>query len=402
MTLDTANAKPSIKHEAIFKGVATNDRPEASDNVYPKGGLPKHDDHPLLSRGYDCFINDIHSSSIDLFQLCPRKYLLSERFHLQPKGEYTESLHVGTVFHLAKKALLDGETYETTARIVAEYATNLMNEALETCDNLGMLPSGEAFTSFQNTLTKDTSLGLALCQFVHENHPWPNPDKWASIATELPIRCKWGNLVSYIRGTLDYIAYDSSKNELWIVDHKTTSFDPVDAASEYKLSIQPAIYRLLLTVAHEYGILKNVPPDAVVAGVAHNCIRKPTIRQKKTETFEEYVTRCGEWLKDNGTNNRPTFVRSWIRFSGPLLSEETYLRLKEGDTANRAFPDLDRFHRNSKACRSYNRLCQYYELCTTNPDLWDSLLEYKYVVKHRDDDQDEQSDLVQVGGYKHA
>lgn len=395
-------AETSLKQETVFKGAAR--LTSQTDDPWPATGDQKSEGHPLLDRGFNSYSNDIHSSCIDLLQLCPRRFLYEERFHLQPKGEYSESLHVGTVFHLAKKALLDGESYETTARIVAQEVTRLQDEALESCDALGMLPNGEAFTSFQNKLQKDTTLGLALCQYVHEEHPWPEPDRWQTIATELPIRARWDSLVSFIKGTLDHIVYDKKKNELWIVDHKTTSFDPVDAAAEYKISVQPPIYRLLLALAHESLAFSGVgvPDDAVVAGVVHNCITKPTIRQKKTETYEEYVNRCGEWLRDNSTYDHPPFVRSWIRFHGPILSDEIALRLREADAAERVFPELSRFFRNSKACRSFNRLCPFHALCTKDPAHWDDLLEYRYTIQHRDDTDTDPTEFVTIGGYKHG
>lgn len=374
---------------------------ETGTNIEKRSGppalSPENDSHPLLSRGFDAYSNAIHTSSMDLLQLCPRKFLFEERFHLQLKGNYRPALHIGTIFHLAKRHLIDGASHDT---IVAEVGT-AQREVVESLegevDGLGLLPNGKALSSVLETIRKDTVLGLAMVDYVQRHHPWPHPTHWETLGTEVAIQAMWANLKSPIRGAIDHLAYDKSRNEIWIVDHKTCGQGAaLDAASEYQLALQPRIYRLLATILLETGNLQ-VPSDAKVVGVCHNVIEKLAIRQTKKESYDEYVARCVEQYESRRNTNSPAFLRSWIRMTGPLVPRDLLLRLRENDLAQRLHPDMDLFYCNSKACRNYNSLCPYYSLCTTDSALWDDILQLRFTVEHRDDDT---SDLIQIGGLK--
>lgn len=370
-------------HEACLR------MPLGSQNHRPTDTEDAETSHPLCRLGLEPFSNAIHSSSIDLLRECPRKFLYQERFHLQPKGSYSPALHIGSVFHLAMSYLIEGKPFVAIDEAVAAISGERTQAILDSADALGITPSGDSATSLVQKVTKDTALGLAMCQFVHAEHPWP-AGAWRSLGTEVAIQMKWETLVSPIRGALDLIYYNEDSNELWIVDHKTTSFNPLEVSAEYSIAVQPLLYRLLLTSLFADSDFGKSIPGAKLMGVVHNVIRKPTIRQKKDETYPDYLARVGAWYRESNNTDSPHFVRSWVRFTGPAMTPELLLRLREADAAQRARPDLDSFYRNAKACHSFGKTCVFHPLCMTDPTGWGQLVDLRYTVSHRDDEKEDE------------
>lgn len=351
----------------------------------PLGGDPRFVDHPLIGRGFDTFSNAIHASSIDLLRECPRKFLYVERFHLGLDGKAREALFIGSITHSMLEKLVQGQDFTRAAEAVASTVSATCDSLMDKASPRGILPWGEGVNSAINAIGKASGVGMAIARYMFTRNPVPKG--WRVVMTEVPVEFKWDTLTSPIRGTIDLLLYDPENNDLWIIDYKTSSFPLLQVASSYPLAVQPKVYRLQGEALRKAGRFTEfgIPEDATLKGICHILIKKPTIRQKKMQTFEEYCERVTEWYGINDTKENPHYLRSWVTFSGPVMSGELLIRLREADAAQRAFPDLDRFYANDKACFNYNSVCPFHALCTTNPVAWDDLLELRYAVAHRDD-----------------
>lgn len=340
---------------------------------------PYTDDHPIMKHGFECFNPDLHSSSVALLQTCPRKYMYVERFHLQPKGHYSPALGVGTFYHAAMENLLRGNTWSTTEVDLERRFQEQAEEINGSGDELGLLPNGKATDSLIYGMETDLALAKVMAHWSWQFAPLPGV--WKVLSVEETIRLQQVAPHPALRGTLDLVVENETTGEIWIVDHKTTSWDPQTVTSSYSFALQPRVYKLLGSAVYPK-----------IMGVIHNVIKKPTIRQKKSQTWDEYLDEVREWYSGTGKwskyaedrHSKPMFVRSYVRFD-ETADEETRLQLDEASTAARAFPNLDRFYRNSNACMNYNSLCPYHDLCSQNPDNWEDTLKLRYEVSHRDD-----------------
>lgn len=357
---------------------------------------PRNDDHPLLSLGYKVFTPDIHSSSLSLLAACPRKFLLRERFHLQPRGVYSSALELGHCFHLYMERRYSGESHEEAAAAVEWFGSDVTANLESEVDDMGLLPNGTDLTKVLRDVEMDKSKALAMATWAWNYAPWPPKDyayatgnglaDWEVIGVEKTVRVKYAGRKTPIRGTLDLAVRRRSTREIYIVDHKTTSFDPALMMKSYTFSIQPRTYKLLAEAVYK--------DEGTVVGAVHNVIKKPTIRWKKNQEWEDYLEEITEWYNGTGRHEKnralweksPPFVRSFIKFPRVSSDDEEYqLRLDEGDKASQAYPHLAIFPRLDTACFAFNKACPYIELCASDPQMWGSKLERGFTVGHRDD-----------------
>lgn len=124
-----------------------------------------------------------------------------------------------------------------------------------------------------------------------------------------------------------------------IVDHKTTSLN----LEEYEYNLQwdeQAMAYMLLT-----GKRKMI----------FTVIRKPTIRQKKTESDEDFYQRMVDWY-DEDTFNK-------IRIITIERSDEELEAFKKDLVKMTEEMQTDNFYKNTNHCRCWGRRCEYSEVC---------------------------------------
>lgn len=126
----------------------------------------------------------------------------------------------------------------------------------------------------------------------------------------------------------------------FVLEHKTTSSN-IDGA--YWQQAERSEQVLTYCLASGY------------AEVLYTACKKPTIRQKKNETEEEYFDRCCEWYDDNYTK-----IGQQILYKSPLQIE------RYADILERTADEMEKcnlFYKNCQHCMKWGRLCEYAPIC---------------------------------------
>ena len=163
------------------------------------------------------------------------------------------------------------------------------------------------------------------------------------------------NLTDDVRlvGRFDGIADDGL-----VVEHKTTSAD-VDDEYVYNLQWDEQILTYMLVSGRNE--------------MYYTVCKKPTIRQKQSETAEEYYERCCAWY-DEDTDKKIRVIKvtrnekevkaykSALKYiAKDMQKDEKYKKPKEYT-----------FYRNCSNCTAYGRKCEYASICLD----YDPKLEY--------------------------
>lgn len=170
--------------------------------------------------------------------------------------------------------------------------------------------------------------------------------------------------------TFDALVED--KNFLYVMEHKTTKSDVEDNSfywDKLQHDWQVGLYQL---------VAQHLYPEKQVA-VLYNVIRVPQIRQKNSETLEEFYSRMAEDL-----SSRPShyFHRAYLRWSKAQLQnlrEDLAEHGKQIDwqTTSSWFP------KSRRGCFDYRRVCEYYKTCFEDVPLTDESLYVKEPNKYR-------------------
>lgn len=231
-------------------------------------------------------------SRLKLFKACRRAYELKYIEGLVPV-EQAESLKTGTTYH----AMLE------------ELYTN-----------------GD-FSNVEEEYSKEQAMAVAYQKYIYPKLKLQSVEKWVSY----PISIK-----DELIGRVDGIADDGR-----LVEHKTTSMD-ITVEYEYMLQWDEQILAyMLMTGARE---------------IWYTVCRKPTIRQKKNETDEEFFQRMVAWY-DEDTDSKIKLM---------LLSRTD----EEVDEFRRALEAMaeemnhsKNYYRNTAHCKRYGRMCEYAPVC---------------------------------------
>lgn len=158
-------------------------------------------------------------------------------------------------------------------------------------------------------------------------------------------------------GRFDGIAEDGL-----IVEHKTTSAD-VDDEYVYNLQWDEQILTYMLASG------KNE--------MYYTVCKKPTIRQKQSETAEQYYERCCAWYAED--TDKKIRVIKVTRSEQEVENHKAALKYiavcMEGDEAlskGEYFKDELIYYRNCSQCTAYGRKCEFASICLD----YDPKLEY--------------------------
>jgi hypothetical protein len=100
-----------------------------------------------------------------------------------------------------------------------------------------------------------------------------------------------------------------------------------------------------------------------VSGIAYNVLRKPSIRLRRDETWEDYGVRCAEWCKatpDAYTRMHLIFTDTQIQ----AVEDDLRTAIRDWEQARRS----NRWPRNRDACWKWGRACPFYRLCESGDD----------------------------------
>lgn len=323
--------------------------------------------HPSYWKQLGLEVRDvpIRSTARKRFLTCPRRFMWEERLGLVPRGEYSAALEIGSFFHELVAPLYQGMPLENLGRLVHEKVGEIYSRLEEVVDSTGMLPNGLTISEQLDRVEKDIKMSAALVAVFGKYLPPSELLKsYDVVSVEQVYAIKVPRLAVPLVVQPDVLLRNKKTGRYWIVDHKTTSEDMENRTMVLNWEFQPQLYAF---VVHHY--LKAENPDAVVGGYIHNVIRKPSIRQKQTETFDQYIDRVHDWFREQSETNpeNPPLSQSTVPITGPIATEEFLAQVYMTGKACTAELNLGRFHKNEAACFGMygRRPCPFLQLCAT-------------------------------------
>lgn len=243
-------------------------------------------------------------SRVKLFKACRRAYWLKYVQGLEPV-QRADALETGLTYH----------------------------ELIETLYKFGDL------LDVEEQYSKEQAMAVAYQKYIYPQFAMRVVEEWF----EYPL-----NTDDTLIGRIDGIADDG-----WLVEHKTTG-SPIGEDYEYSLQWDEQILAYMLAT----GARK----------MWYTICRKPTLRQKKDETQEEFFQRMVDWY-DEDTDSKIRLLQisrtdeEVEAFRQSLLAtvwEMKYLQNVQ---------DEERFYCNPQHCMTWGRRCEYSPVCLTyNPD----------------------------------
>lgn len=218
-----------------------------------------------------------------------------------------------------------------------------VSDALETGRNyharLEALEKGEAL---DEDFSKDAAMATAYMKYIFP--------KFKVVAAEQHLEKEIGGHILY--GYVDGLSDDG-----YIVEHKTTSMD-ISEGGEY-----------------EYNLLWDEQVLAYMAltgkrKVYYTVCRKPTIRQKKDESDEDFYYRMVDWYDDDTDHKIRMFIVE--RTDEEVAAFEESFR-EICDAMAEGYP----IYRNTCHCQSWGRRCEYASICLN----YDPTLSYVEFIK---------------------
>lgn len=379
-------------------------KPKAKPKTLSGANHPMVEAKDLRTRlRLDSYEPTIRSSGIADLLTCYRKYMWRYRFALKPLG-FASALYIGKVYHLIMAKLYSGRSPAEAVQEAVDAFDRFRQRLAKLVDkSTGLLPWGVPLDDVVAKATREFSKAQAMALWSWDVAPL-DFDIWEPIAVEKLIDISVPGLKSRVRGRLDALLYNRRTDEVWLGDHKTTSFDTHELTATLRWNNQARLYRLL---ANAYCDQENL---LAPSGATHDIIKKPTIRQKfkqkpNPETFDEYLDRVtqrysedlSDWEVTRPLNVGPPFVHSALRFPQEVISPEFAQTLKSADHASRTCVRLQAFPRCAQSCFKFSRTCPYHCLCSTPVADWPKIIETRFEVIPRDVDDllsEESEDLL--------
>jgi hypothetical protein len=343
----------------------------------------------------DVRVPPVRSTPLAVLDECPRKFLYA--FKLGIASKVTERpLTVGTFTHLVLKHLFLGSTEAEALSKVEAALTQANNSLIAAADVGGFLPGGADLKSALENMQDDYHKARAMAICFWRFRPF-DTTKWEVLCTpegdlmvERVLTCEVPGIKTPLRSPCDLAMFNKETGEVWIVDFKTTSFDPRLRCIPTRISPQLALYRLVLQ-AH----LDSWGTGLHVAGSIHAVIKKPTIKYcpdtKDKAGFHAYIERLVQWYKDAEAKDpsNPPLVLDPNRFSGPAMTYELWHRLVRYSKLATSVPDFDTFYRaGDSACLKYNKPCPFLVLCNSAPAMIPDLVRTNFTIKFREDEEE--------------
>ena len=184
----------------------------------------------------------------------------------------------------------------------------------------------------------ESAMALAYEKYIFPKFKVKTVEEW--------FEYKFGKYNHILIGRVDGIAEDGI-----LVEHKTTSATNLE---EYEYNLQWDEQILAYMLGNK------------INKMWYTIIKKPTIRQKKDETDEEFFDRMCKWY-DEDTNSKIRVVL--VERSDEQLKEfENHLETL-ADMMENAEIDQKYLYRNPLHCNCWGRRCEYSSICLNyNPD----------------------------------
>ena len=256
-------------------------------------------------------------SSLKAFKACPRMYWLKYHEGLEPVKQKSDALITGSNYH----------------------------SLLETLYHDGSLIDVEEDNS------KELAMACAYWKYIYPNFKVRSVEDWFEYSVTRTIK---------LVGRTDGIAEDGS-----LVEHKTVSGD---IGEEYLYNLQWDEQILA------YMLAKNTRK------IYYTVIQKPTIKQKKTESDEEFFRRMIDWYDEETERKIRVFEITRTDEEVERFRKELLATCME---ARRMERREERCYKNTAHCFKWGRQCDYAPVCLN----YDPNLEYvQFVRKERNHD----------------
>lgn len=183
--------------------------------------------------------------------------------------------------------------------------------------------------------TKSCAMACAYKKYIYPRLSYKTAEKWLE---------KDMNTFSLV-GIADGIAEDGA-----IVEHKTTGIDLAEYEYNLQWDEQLAVYMYLTGARKAY----------------YTICKKPTIRQKKNESDEEFFNRMVAWY-DEDTEDKITLLEITLSDEdvASVIDELSIVASEITDAEN----DRSKLYKNTCNCKAYFTPCEYASICMNyNPN----------------------------------
>jgi len=305
---------------------------------------------------------------------CPRRFWYTNVLRIRPKRpDISVARDAGTYFHTIVSETHKSPDFRLSVGI--EAARDQANATLDMLDK------------YMNTLTAvdehqyvlkaiaDTRQAVekaeAMATVWFDKYP-PSYTQDQIILVEKRIIMPLNNSpILFLQGTPDLVV--ENKDQLWIVDYKSTGFNIDLARAGRFFSLQTAIYPEL--VKHEL--------ERPVRGFIYHYIQRPTIKFcRKDADLSAYIARVYAWYETQADKCffSEVFPCLPIPDIDHLLSPITRSFVSP---AHRCDPNL--WPRMQKSCSDFQHLCPFLPLCESTPKVWDSKLTADFEEREEND-----------------
>lgn len=312
-------------------------------------------------------------SSVAMCLRCRRCFLFKHRWCIVPKFRPIKvAASLGQIVHRLQQVGPEG--INTVRKEVTEQIEELAQRIDAGEDLLGEIE--RAAKKLQENLDK----AVAMVQIMWEKYPKPANHK--TLLREKSIRMKMtmgtnGEEVELV-GIPDELVENTDTGEVWVRDSKTSTRDVQYTLTGYQYGLQKRIYRILAT---EFLEEQGKPPPV---GFIIDLLQVPTIKYcpttKDKEGFNHYIDRCRKWYEEKGDNAIRRFA---LPYTESIMPEELGWSLITVAAATSAPAEPKLFPRDitGSYCTHYERVCDYYELCSKSESAWDAIIEEKFEVR---------------------
>ena len=224
-----------------------------------------------------------------------------------------------------------------------EIGTNY-HELIEGLYNIGSLPPAE------DDWSKELAMAKAYEKYIYSQFKVKSVEEWAE-----------GIVGKHILiGRVDGIAEDGS-----LVEHKTTSLNLDEYEFNLQWDEQMLAYMWLTDTTH----------------IWYTMIRKPTIRQKKDESEEEFFQRMINWYNEDTDSKIRVVKLERTRDQIADCIKELWWIMDDIESLDTQ--DISRWSKNTCYCNHWGRRCEYANICLN----YDPNQEYVEFVRGEENEQ---------------
>lgn len=164
---------------------------------------------------------------------------------------------------------------------------------------------------------------------------------------------------------------------------KTTKYLTPDYVKRIQTDKQTAFY------FHFYNVLFEKKP---IKEVMYDVIRKPSIRQKQSESKQQYLQRLEEWYDMPDSEGNKFHIE---RFKEPKIGFNALLESVSGVAADmKRCKHKEDYYQDFDKCTSYyGDICPYYALCHEGGETKENLVLYQIRKSYHVDKSNKQGDV---------